>query len=68
MAMHGLSFGLLVDTGHDAPVAGAVPRPRAAGPGPLARGLRRLGANLLASIRRVDPAALLADPPPSDRK
>ena len=66
--MHGLSFGLLVDTGHGTPVAGAAPRPRAAGPGFIARTLRRLLANAPASLRRVEPKAFLADPPPTERK
>jgi hypothetical protein len=66
--MHGLSFGLLVDTGHDGPVAGAMPRPRAAGPGFIARGLRRLGAHVLASIRRDAAAAAPVDRRPTDLK
>ena len=49
--MQGFSFGLLVDNGHDAPVAGAMPR-RRADAGWLAFGLRRLCGSFLNPWRR----------------
>ncbi|HUP07566.1 MAG TPA: hypothetical protein VMU47_10470 [Caldimonas sp.] len=50
--MQGFSFGLLVDTAHEGPVAGATPRRRAGDPGWLAFGLRRLRGSLLNPWRR----------------
>ena len=51
--MQGFSFGLLVDIGHDGPVAGAVPYPRGDA-GWRLFGLRRVGSALLSLGGRHD--------------
>ena len=59
--MHGISYGLLVDTRHDTPVAGGTPYPRAAHKTPLGSGLRAWGGSMMGSFRRIDIAGVLAD-------
>jgi len=58
--MH-ISYGLLVETRHDNPVAGATPYPRATRKEPLGSGLRAWSGSIVASIRRLDIAGALAD-------
>jgi len=63
--MQGFSFGLLVDTAHEGPVAGGTPRRRAGDAGWLAFGLRRLRDSWLNPWRRAtvaDSAAARRNP------
>jgi hypothetical protein len=66
--MHGISYGLLVETRHDHPVAGGTPYPRATRKQPFGSGLRAWSGSMMASIRRLDIAGVLADRRRAQRK
>src|SRR5439155_25962107 len=59
--MHGISYGLLVETRHDTPVAGGTPYPRATRKEPFGSGLRAWSGSMMGSIRRPDITAVFAD-------
>src|SRR5690348_14518715 len=52
--MHGISYGLLVDTRHDTPVAGATPYPHAASRQASGAGLAACALRIIRRLTRVD--------------